>query len=340
MGYQIKQISRADLPDIQKLYQEIYAELPHLIKEADELEWLYTDPHHGSDFLGYIAHTPDQEIAGIISYSLNPYKFGDHEYKGVIPVSWMIAPAHRGLLGIQLLKKVMKEGDFGFAIQGSKEAQQSYKVAKLKYVGAANIYTKVLKPLAYIRSQKGFSFKSFLKTCYYLGRKRGLPGKSEMRLEPGLDSLGIHHSPVTHLAMVPDAGRNSWLKACPLVELLSYTVFHRGKEKGPALCYISNTKGIKRGRIVHIPYMGDETESYQQTIRLLEKELTARGCCSVNALAMQSASRRAFLLQGYKTRRNAQRNLYVSDPGNLLDGVDLNQWYLTYYESDKGYRGI
>jgi len=340
MGYQINQITRSDLPDIQRLYQEIYSEQPHLIKGSDELEWLFSDPHQEHDFLGYIARTPDHEIAGIISYSLNPYKFGDSEFKGIIPVSWMIASAHRGLLGIQLLRQVLKEGNFSFALQGSKEAQRSYKVVKLSYVGAANIYTKVLKPFAYIRSEKDFSLKCLMKTFYYLGRKRCHPSKNAMHLEAGLGGQGIHHSPVTHLTMIPDTNRNHWLSACPLVELLPFTLYHQGKKKGPALCYISLTEGIKRGRILHIPYMGDETESYRQAIGLLEKELAARGCCSVDALAMQSASRNAYLLQGYRTHRSALRNLYVRDPGNLLEGVDLEQWYLTFYESDKGYRGI
>jgi hypothetical protein len=311
-----------------------------LFKGKDELEWLYSDPRQDSDFLGYIARTPENEIAGIISYSLNPYKIGDKEYNGVIPVSWMIAEGHRGLLGIQLLKEVMKEGDFAFALQGSEEAQQSYRVLKLNFIGTANIYTKVLRPFAFIRSENDFTPTTLIKSLFYLGRKKSHRAYQDMHLEPGLNSEGIHHSPVNHLAMVPDANRNKWLDACPLVELVPFTLYCQGKEKGPALCYISYAQGIRRGRIVHIPYMGEDTAAYRQAIGLLENELAKRGCCSINALAMQSASRRAFLLQGYRTRKNAHRKLYVRDTDKLLDAADLKEWYLTYYESDKGYRGI
>jgi hypothetical protein len=55
---------------------------------------------------------------------------------------------------------------------------------------------------------------------------------------------------------------------------------------------------------------------------------------------MQAASRQALSRQGYRTRNSTARTLYVRDPGRHLEKVDLSQWYLTFYESDKGYRGI
>jgi hypothetical protein len=122
--------------------------------------------------------------------------------------------------------------------------------------------------------------------------------------------------------------------------MLSFSMLKEGKDIGPAICYISENRGIKRGRIVHIPYMGDELPAYRQAVSLLEEELIAQGCSSVNAMAMQETSRRALLRQGYKTRENTKRSVYVSDPGNLLEDVDLTQWYLSYYESDKAYRAI
>ncbi len=340
MKYQIDQITKKDIPDIQALYQDIYAKQPAQIKEADELEWLFSDPHKRNAFLGYIARTEDRKLAGVIGYALNTYKTGSLELTGVIPLSWMISPSHRGILGIQLLKKVLKEGDFGFAIQGSEVAQQSYKAVRLKYIGEAHIYTKVLRPLAHIRSGREFSSGSVLKALYFLGRKKAAPRKQKISLKVGLGSQGIGYSPVQHLAMLPTVNRNMWLKSCPLTRTLSFTLFMDGKEMGPALCYISETKGIKRGRIVHIPYLGDELGAYRQAVSLLEEELIVNGCCSVSALAMQSASRQAFLRQGYKTRQQTSRKLYVSDPGKQLEEADLSQWYLTFYESDKAYRGI
>ena len=161
-----------------------------------------------------------------------------------------------------------------------------------------------------------------------------------VRLEPGTGSEGINHAPVKHLAMLPEARRNLWLEACPLVSMLSFTLYHRDQEMGPAICYICENSGVRRGRIVHIPYLGNDTEAYRQAIALLEKELVARSCCSVNALAMQAASRKSLVMQGFRTRKSTARKLYVRDPDKLLEGVDLNQWYLSFYESDKGYRGI
>jgi len=344
MSYQIHPIHKSDIPDIRKLYQEVYPDDPHLVKDTTELEWLFTDPHQKNSMLGFIARSLENEPAGVIGFSLNQYQIEGKKVKGVIPVSWMVSPSHRGLLGIQLLKKVMNEGDFGFAIQGSTVAQQAYRAVRMKYIDAAHVYTKVLRPLAYIRSGTSLSpkagVKAVVKAGYLLGRRRAAPGRPVVRLEPGSGSQGIHHTPVAHLAMIPDAKRTSWLGACPLVKMLSFTLYHKDQEKGPAICYISETKGIRRGRIVHLPYMGKETEAYRQAIALLEKELIAHSCCSVNALAMQSASRQALIKQGYKTYKTAARSFYVRDPGGLLEGVDLREWYFTFYESDKGYRGI
>jgi len=340
MSYRISPISPADIEDVEKLYREVYAQQPHLIKSRVELEWLFSDPHQKGPMPGYVARTPWHELIGVIGYSMNTYRFDGRELKGVIPISWMIAPGHRGLLGIQMLQKVMNEGDFGFALQGSREAQVSYQAVRLKHVGAAHIYTKVLRPFAYVRSGVPNSPINLLKAGYYLGRQKNAPGPAVLRLEPGSGSEGLNHGPVEHLAMIPDAKRNQWLEACPLTEMISWTLYHRDREKGPAICYICEKKGVRRGRIVHIPYLGNDTEAYRQAIALLERELAQRSCCSVNALAMLNASRHALIRQGYRTRKGTARTLYVRDPDRLLEGVDLDQWYLTFYESDKGYRGI
>ena len=112
MRYHISPIYKSDIPDIRILYQEVYPGDPHLVKDINELEWLFTDPHQKNSMLGYIARSPAKEPAGVIGYSINQYQFDGKKVKGVIPVSWMVSPSHRGLLGIQLLKKVMNEGDF------------------------------------------------------------------------------------------------------------------------------------------------------------------------------------------------------------------------------------
>lgn len=177
MKYKISPIHKSDIPDIRKLYQEVYPRQPHLIKDTKELEWLFKDPHQKNGMLGYIARTPGQEPAGVVGYSLNQYKFGSRELKGVIPVSWMVSPAHRGLLGIQLLKKVMNEGDFGFAIQGSTVAQQAYKAVRMRYIDSANVYTKVLRPFAYIRSGAVSPRKQSRKQATSWGVIKTLPAK-------------------------------------------------------------------------------------------------------------------------------------------------------------------
>ena len=143
-----------------------------------------------------IARTEDRKLAGVIGYALNTYKTGSLELTGVIPLSWMISPSHRGILGIQLLKKVLKEGDFGFAIQGSEVAQQSYKAVRLKYIGEAHIYTKVLRPLAHIRSGREFSSGS-AEGPLFPGKKESSAPQTEDQPESGAGQPGDRVFPGT-----------------------------------------------------------------------------------------------------------------------------------------------
>lgn len=327
-----------------ELYRDVYPDRPELVKDAVELEWLFSDPDHPGRFNGFMARNGDGGPAGIIGYVINSYRYRDQVLQGVIPMSWMIAPDHRGILGIQLLMKVMKLGDFGFAIEGSTQAQTSYRAARLRYVASARVYTKVLNVFRYAGSGDPVSPRWWMKGVYLNGRRNGTRGVSpdtSVELFPANGSTGLYYPTIEEPAMIPTDARNRWITSCPLVESITVSVRYRGRGMGTAICYLeAKRNGIKRGRIVHIPYMGNNTDAYFDTITLLEDLLAKQGCCSVSVLAMHPALQGALAQQGYKHLKSASRALYVRDPEKRLQSAPLSDWHLTFYESDKGYRGI
>lgn len=340
MGYIIKAVTKEDIPDIRTLYKEVYPDRPHLVKTEEEIEWLFSDPRADQEMLGFLARTEEGILAGLIGYSLNKYCYQDRIMTGVIPISWMISAQHRGILGIQLLKKVMVLADFGFAIQGSSTAQQAYRAVKLKPAGEASVYTKVLRPLNYFRSERKSTIGTAVKSLYFYGKKSNFSST---------DSIGVlNYQPedLTHaesdgiLRMVIDNARVKWIQSCPLVESLTFNLEISGKAFGPAICYIRNEAGIMRGRIVHLPYMGGNLDHIRAAISLLERELYSRTCCVVSVLAFNPVLRKALEISAYKTRKSTSRALYVRDPRGVFEGIQLSDWHLSFYESDKGYRGI
>ena len=77
MEYQIKHISKTDIPEMVGLYKVIYADRPELMKDQNELEWLFSDPDNHGQFNGFIARKPNNEVSGIIGYTINSYQYMD-----------------------------------------------------------------------------------------------------------------------------------------------------------------------------------------------------------------------------------------------------------------------
>ncbi|MBN1599796.1 MAG: hypothetical protein JW894_15990 [Bacteroidales bacterium] len=340
MANKIRELQANDLLKVEDLYRLIYPDNSELSKGIEELKWLLADPNNPDKLNGYIALDEKDEILGVIGYTINTYRFGNKKITGAIPMSWMIAPGNRGILGIQLLLKVMKLADFGFAIGGSKEARNSYKAVKLEHVGEAVIYTKVFKPLKFLISSNQPFLIKMAKSVYYLGKhskkkKNAITlGNYDGRI-PEIDEIS------NDLSDVVTDNRIQWLLRCPLVKAKAFILKNNNKELGVAVCYIKQCEhGVKRGRIVHIQYLNSNIDLYCDVISALEEFLLREGCCSVTVLGMNSSFKTALLHCHYKTLKNTKRLVYIRDPENNYSNILFSNWHITYYQSDKGYRSI
>jgi len=121
-----------------------------------------------------------------------------------------------------------------------------------------------------------------------------------------------------------------------------YTLKKDGAVLGTCIC-ITEQKDHKnrRGKIVQLPYLGEDVKAYGSTLALLEAELRDNGCNCISVLANQSALQKALKNQAYKIADPKHGTLvFVRDPKGILNETNLQEWFLTFYESDKGYRII
>jgi len=340
MLYTFRELQTDDLNQIIELYERIYTNDEEKVKDYQELKWLFSDPNNPAKFNGFIAIDDKNNIAGVIGYVINTYKYKENEFTGVIPMSWMILPENRGILGIQLLLKIIKLADFGFAIEGSETAKQSYKAAKLKYICKANVYTKVLKPFTYYKSLNQQLILRAVKSAYYFGFRRRIKNNL-IRLNEYKDPPPASPASPDNLINIETRERINWLLSCPLVETYAFTLEINNEEKGTCICYIQEKKDkIRRGRIVHISYIGTDIQVYREIIVRLERFLAGKGCCSVSVLALNPAFRKAVKACGYRTISKAARAVYVRDENISSHSIPFENWHITYYESDKAYRSI
>jgi len=342
MAYTISQIIIKDIPDIVKFFKRNYPDEPEHLKNFEELNWLFSDPANEEHYNGFIARNKTNEVAGVIGYTINNYQCRDTIYSGVIPMSWLVSPSDRGILGVQLLLKVMNLADFGFAIHGSEDAIQTYQAVRLKNVAKAHVYTKVFHLKNYLKSENLFSIKTWIKALFYYGNKRSYSFNPELTLAPYKGEPTARQYPSNDLAIYTTNERTKWLEKCPVVESEVYSLMDDDTVIGTCICYVErHYHGQPRGRIVHIPYMAQQYKAYRQTISMLEAKLIDMGCCSITILASQTNIRKALKMQGYRFIDITQGTLiFIKDPKKLFIDHPFSEWYLTYYESDKGYRGI
>jgi len=89
---------------------------------------------------------------------------------------------------------------------------------------------------------------------------------------------------------------------------------------------------------VLLPFAGNNVEFYRQAIAHLENYLAELGCCSISLFSMHSGLQRALRSSGYShyTRYQGYK-LYLRINNKDLNPSDFSDWFLSYYESDKGH---
>ena len=331
---EIRNITEDDLDLIVDLYKAS--------KTKDELRWVYSDPENRSNMNAYVAFDDSKQLVGVVGYVLSEYCWHGNKYKGVISMTWMVTPKYRGLLGIQLLKKALIQGDFSFTLQGSEEAQKLYKAFNLNFIGYTYTYFKLLKPIAYCQSWK----KPLPRRVFYMLRLLPTYFKNlTINYNEGISILQTDQFPKytesdNYLRKTITKGYFNWLLDCPVNETYGFHILKEETIIGIAVCYIhTGNKQHKRGRIIHISTMEKENY-YLIIIEKLKNFLYSKQCNSVTIVANPPIYRNALIRHGFIGIRSKRKPYYINNRKANIPRDALENWNIQYTEGDKLYRTI
>ncbi|MBN1952327.1 MAG: hypothetical protein JW801_14095 [Bacteroidales bacterium] len=336
MGVSIRRTQVRDLQQIENLYEHS--------KVSEELRWVFSNPENPDELNSWVAFDEVGNLAGVVGYAISGYTYLGTTWKGVISMSWMVAPKYRGLLGIQLLKKALGQADFSFTLAGSLEARSLYHAFKLNYIRDANTYFKLFRPYAYMKSWQG---RSLPRRIFYMARLyqtflAGIPSLKESALQLVPSGIFPEYSESDScFRKEMTAGYYKWLLDCPLHETQGFHILRGETVRGVAVCYIRKTSGnTSRARIVHVSTLDDFNE-YKSVIGQLSRFLIDRGCSSVSILANQSDFRKSLKKLGFVKLRTKKKPYFINDRNKILPSqAILSEWNIQYSEGDKAYRDI
>lgn len=323
----------ADLPVLEQIFRRI--------KIEKELNWLFSDPAGSGEYNAYVAVDENGSIVGTIAWTVSDYVFNGNVWRGVIPMSWTVEPQYQGLLGIQLMKKVLRDADFHIAIGGSVMAQKLYPAFRYKPVGDASSYLKLLKPFSYYRSLSSSPIKNLFNTFRLLPSWFfWKPFHSEKIDLEVVHELPDFVEPQGVLTKKIDKGLFDWFKNCPLLTFHAFAIRVEGETCGILLTYLKEGRNkILRGRIVHITCMQDEGLRVAALTKAVDA-IKSLGCASVSVLGHAPGFTRALRKSGFKNIRNRRKPAFIADQKGVLPEGAMKNWHIQFSEGDKAYRDI
>ena len=136
-----------------------------------------------------------------------------------------------------------------------------------------------------------------------------------------------------------------------LIKLHTYAFFIKQNDKqlGIAICYIGkNKEDVLTGRIVHLSYLGDDVDLWQNTILEIEQFFMDNGCLVVATLASHPIYIKALIDNGYSQRPHYPvpvfnengRPFFLRDPKKKLPDISDKSFHWTFFEGDMSYRNL
>ncbi len=313
-------------------------------KSVKLLKWLFKDPDNQDVFNAYVAENDKNQIVGIIGYESSIYKQGENEIKGVIFMSWKISTLSKGMTGVLLLKRVLEQGDFGFAYGGTKVAQNIYSIFKYKYIFNMDIYYKILdlkginvlfrKSIIIKRLVKiGLSFPS-----YFTNPPKKLLYKDLELLQYDGNNFIEENSVDSVFSKKITKNYINWLLDCPTVESYAFIIRSGNDYLGICVLYMQKIKNNKIGRIVHLPFLGNDKKLWVSVIEKCIFFFRKKGCTVVSSLANHYMSEQGFLKSGFSKKSRDSKSFYIRDNNKKVSPINLNDWFFQFSEGDQAYR--
>lgn len=315
-------------------------------KSVEELQWLFTNPADPSIYNAFVAIKDQNKLIGVIGYVKSIYTQNNLQYSGTIPISWKLESNYKGMAGVLLFKKVLNLGDFGITIEGSKTAIDLYALFKYKYVSEIQQNYKILdlkkafKSLHRNNFIKTIGMFGYLLPSYFINsKKKTLYNDIELIK---YDGSNYPESMEYNSVFKKEINKNyyDWLLNCPVLKTQGFIIKKGGVFFGTVVLYIKEEENIKKGRIIHLPYLGNDIKIWKSVIGKCITYLKDQNCCIVDSLAHNDMNSESYIQSGFINIKKHSKPLYIKDPNHLLNTIDLNNWFLQYSEGDKGYRNF
>lgn len=318
----IRRTTKDDIGAIEELYSHT--------KNMIELSWLLPDPLVHDPFRSFVA-VSDNKIVGHVGYVISKFKYNESAFSGVHPQAWIVSPEYRSHgIGLKLIHKVLDMGDFTYLIGGSKATMRIFPFMGFKLKFFVLEYVKPLKLLYTIQASE--------------------TGKDTISLEEyNKKEVGQNQSANTAFINAQERSHIKWLLDCPLCDTYAFSIKRDGKQLGISVCYTCKNKDdVLTGRIVHLSYLGDDLDPWQQTLSEIEQFFMDKGCLVVSTLASHPTYINSLKDNGYSQRPNYPvsafnengRPFLLRDPQNKLSDIPDESFHWTFLEGDMGYRNF
>jgi hypothetical protein len=334
MADQIRRITKDDFAKIALLFDNE--------KSERELRWLFADPESDQKCNGFVAVSNEDRVVGVIGFATSKYHIGKRAIRGVVPMSWRIAPGYKGFAGISLMKQAISQGEFSFVIGGTQEAQNLYPLFGFIPVQHRYKLFNIFNPMEFFNSLDAPFVSRFAKTlilmpaCIKSISEKSIYQDIQLTEYTKNDPIPACHENIFEKKL----SRNyiNWIMNCPLVDSFAFKITKGKTVLGVCLLFVKHVKNIKRGRIVYLPYLGKDKKLWRSVISKILGFLKSQNCCAVSAIATNEDA-----LNGMSTclfRLAKSQTIFVKSGKDTLNDINLQNWHIQYTEGDKAYLGF
>ncbi len=331
MAIEVRKIKVEDFQEVSSLFDGQEG------NSARELMWLFRNHSDSSSYNAYIAIDKKNTIIGVIAYILTTYISSNGEIHALNPMSWMLKSGYKGLAGILLFKTVSEHKDIAITIGGADVSKKLYPMFNYKSINYVDSYYKILKPLQYYKvlKRKNFIKKigmfSFLLPSYL----KKIQKSNKIKLTP-YNGLNFVKDKKKSRVLIRKISKDyiDWFLDCP--NFAGYALVVSSKEKDLGMCLLVKRKIGNNyfGRIVHMPFLGDDNSLQAELIYACTEFLKKEECCLVSGLTNNNIVQKEFSNTGFICIKSHLEGIYVREKKQEIIQNTLETSFLQYSEGD------
>ncbi len=301
----------SDLPLISDLTERVFGRR----RDPALLRWLLENPEAPGQIDSWVAET-DGRIVGHTAVLKCRYHMGGGPTEslatGVHAYLWMVDSELRGRAGMKLGTAIVNHSDFHIVVGGSPTTKAILTGRRFAEAGEAKEY-RIGRAELPAGDGDGFA----------------LAPASAAAPPPAPLPAGVvaNEAAPEHLA---------WLARCPDLESHLFALERDGCYLGPVLLFVNRRVSPAAGRLVHLPYLGDDPEAWSRGLATIARELARLECRSWTLLATHPAMARAC--DSADSEIVGRRPVWIKERREVLGGAET--WHLTYLEGDLAYRRV